>query len=147
MPSNARRKGSSVERDDTAFSALPLKPTRVPRLVYRACDGANEAESNEKGAPRTSKFASGLSGLEVGTFVGSTSSGGVMPEGVEEIETHRRCGRRATRRTAWLHSAYRSACLDAGPSWLRMSGGVGSSWYRYHGLSLIFKRIANYVKL
>ncbi len=58
MPRTARLTGPRRDKEDTAFSGLPLKPTRVPRRVYRFCEAEMEAERREKVLPRTSKRAS-----------------------------------------------------------------------------------------
>jgi hypothetical protein len=73
MPTGARRKGSrneSVEsvcgcqhrnlktKGSPTFSTLPLKPTNVPRRVYKFCEAARETERSEKGEPTTSNRAS-----------------------------------------------------------------------------------------
>lgn len=60
MPPTARRNGSSSDSVDTVSSALPLKPTKVPFLVYRSCDAPKDAESRENGLPRTSNWASSM---------------------------------------------------------------------------------------
>jgi hypothetical protein len=40
------------------LSAFPLKPTSVPRRVYKFCDAESETERSEYGAPTTSNRAS-----------------------------------------------------------------------------------------
>ena len=58
MPSSALRTGASIERVETAFSGVPLKPTRVPLRVWRTWDAEMEADRREDDAPSTSKRAS-----------------------------------------------------------------------------------------
>ena len=48
-----------MDRVETAFSGVPLKPTRVPLRVCRIWEAEMEAERREEDVPRTSKRASG----------------------------------------------------------------------------------------
>ena len=52
----------SLDCSRYTFSAFPLTPTRVPRLVYRFCEADNDTERSEWGAPSTSNLASAAAG-------------------------------------------------------------------------------------
>lgn len=50
--------GESRRRVETVVVGSPDRPTRVPRRVWRDCDGERLTERREYGLPRTSKTAS-----------------------------------------------------------------------------------------
>jgi len=60
IPISARRTGLSRRNVEMVLSGSPENPTRVPRRVYRSCEGERETERREYGEPRISKEASAL---------------------------------------------------------------------------------------
>jgi len=89
MPRGSLRNGSRMDSVETAFSALPLKPARVPFRVYRSCEAEMEAERRLKGLPRISNRASAAEGVPLEAR-GSRLCCGSVDEGTELIWTYRR---------------------------------------------------------
>ena len=60
MPTKTRRRGERRRRVEIVLDGSPEeeRPTRVPRRVYRSCEGETETERREYGEPRTSNVAS-----------------------------------------------------------------------------------------